>query len=159
MTMRNLTSICRLLCALLFMAVMSLGLTGCGHSIMGKVIKGDANKVELVYQSDPRLRTTGINNVEVTLRRDPNSANKQLAGRKRTEATGDFSMRIDNFGAGWMNEQWLLQTYITGFRSTNELIKLPPNDRRWRLLITVAPGTAEHVDDMDQIMREVEQFQ
>ena len=137
----------------------SLGLTGCGQNIMGKVIKGDSNTVELVHQSDPRLRTTGINNVEVTLRRDPHSANKQLAGRKRTEPTGDYSMRIDDFDASWAKEEWLLQTYATGYRSTNQLIKLPPNDRRWRLLITIAPGTAEAVDDMDQIMKEVEQFQ
>jgi len=161
MIMRNMLSVCRLAGAVLFLAATSLGLAGCGHTIMGRVIEGDASKVELVHESEPRLRTAGagVNNVEVSIRRDPNSASKQLAGRKRTEATGDFMLGVGGAGAGWLDEQWLLQTYASGYQSTNQLIELPPKSRKWRLLITIPRGTAEPVDDMDQIMREVEQFQ
>lgn len=128
------------------LAVIVCALQGCGgYTLRGKVVAGSTSSIELIHEIDQRLKQPGLGNVETLVRRDPKQARPDaatLAGRVRTDAAGDFSMSIGEYGAGWMQEQWLVQARLAGYQNASEIMKLPAKGSRWKLLITLAPGTA-----------------
>ena len=139
--------------------VSALALGGCsGYKLQGKVIRGDQSKIELVHMMDPRMKQTGLSNAEVLVRRDPKSMNPALAGHDRTSASGDFSMGIDEFGAGWMEEEWQIRGGLHGFQTAEAIMKLPKKGGKTRLLITLAPGAAAPVNEPDEIIHDIERF-
>lgn len=134
-------------------------LTGCGgYTLRGKVVQGTTSGFELVHEIDQRLKGPGIHNAEVMVRRDPRSLHPQLVGRDRSDSTGDFTISIDEFGAGWMEEQWLVQAGVTGYQNAEMEIKLPQKGSKWRLLITLAPGTFTPMNQPDELMQDYERF-
>lgn len=133
-------------------------LPGCGYTLRGKVVRGDTSSIELVHEMDQRLNGPGIANAETIVRRDPKSPSPQLVGQQRTGASGDFSMNISEFGAGWMQEQWLVQTRMSGFQNASAVMKLPAKDSKWQLLITLAPGVATPLDTHEEIVEDLERF-
>jgi hypothetical protein len=135
-----------------------LALTGCGYKLQGKVVRGEQSGIELVHVIDQRLKQTGLSNVEVLVRRDPKSMNPTLAGKDRTNASGDFSIGIDEFGAGWMDEQWQVRAGMHGHQNAEAIMKLPGKGSKWRLLITLAPGTATPLEEPDEIIQDIERF-
>ena len=130
-----------------FLTLLILGATfqlaGCNtYTLKGKVVKGDKSSIELVHEMDPRIRAFepgGIANVEVRVYRDPDNMNKKLGGRERTPVDGTFSIGLGDFGAGWMQEKWLIQAYSYGFQTAELHTKLPAKNAKTRLLITLAP--------------------
>src|SRR5882672_7857420 len=95
---------------LALIAAMTVALAGCGgYTLQGRVIRGTVPKVEIVHQMDLRLRSpagggpvgptdakslmppgAGVNNVEISLYRDPQSMDAHLADRDRTNGEGYF---------------------------------------------------------------------
>ncbi len=135
-------------------------LTGCNaYTLRGKVVHGSYSDIEVVHESDERLQQPGIAGAEVLVHRDPNKPNRYLVGRTRTNTGGEFTLLLNEFGAGWMEEQWRVQAIHRGNQNADTLMKLPPNQKKWRLLITLAPGTSTPADsEEDDWMRDYEQF-
>jgi hypothetical protein len=137
-----------------------LALPGCSsYTLRGKVVQGDTNSIELVHEIDQRLKQPGLSNVETLVRRDSKQtkpAAPELAGRVRTDATGDFWMPIDEYGAGWMQEQWLVQARLSGYQNASCKIKLPAKGSKWKLLITLAPGTSTPLIQPGEVIEEEE---
>lgn len=131
---------CKILGGIMMMAVLC-AMPGCGYTLRGKVVSGATGGITQVHQIDPSLRGPGVPDAEILIRRDPKSPNPQLVGHTRTDGNGDFSIHIGQFGAGWMQEQWLVQCVKQGFQNTEVLTELPSQDK-WQLLITIAPGTS-----------------
>jgi hypothetical protein len=141
------------------LVVLALSLTGCGgYALRGKVVQGPTSGFELVHEIDQRLKGPGIQNAEVMVRRDPQSLHPHLAGRDRTGANGDFAVPIGEFGAGWMEEQWLVQAAMSGYQNAELEMKLPAKGSKWRLLITLAPGSSTPLDQPDDVMGDYERF-
>jgi hypothetical protein len=133
-------------------------LPGCGYTLRGKVVRGETSSIEMVHEIDPRLKAPGIMNAEVMVRRDPKSPHPEMVGRTRTGDEGNFAMNIGQFGAGWMEEQWLVQAGMTGFTNAQQMSKLPPSGGKWQLLITLGPGQAAPLDQPDQITQEIDRY-
>lgn len=148
---------CRMLIGLMMIACLGVA-SGCGYSLRGKVVQGPVSGVEIVHETDQRLDGPGLANTEVLVRRDPESLRPHLVGQARTNSAGEFTMRIAEFGAGWMQELWLVQSTLSGHQNAHQLIKLPGKSSRSRLLITLAPGTATPVDQKGDYMQDFEQF-
>ena len=130
------------------------GLTGCSsYVIQGKVVAGPVSDMTFVAQDDMRLGKAGMSDVRVTLRRDPDRLSTHVVASVTTGAGGNFSLRVDEFGAGWMEEQWLLVARKGGFRNATWKQRLTMNHGKMRLLVTMAPGYSDpdlHEDLMDQ---------
>jgi hypothetical protein len=146
------------LLAVISVLLIALALPGCGYTLKGKVLRGDASNVDLMHDIDQRYKQQGMANVEVVVRRNPKDPNPELIGRTRTDAFGNFSMSIKEFGAGWMEEQWLVQARLAGHQNASAVMKLPAKDSKWGLLITLAPGTETPLDMHEEIMEDVERF-
>jgi len=141
-----------------FIVIALSSLPGCGYTLYGKVVRGEIASIETVHEIDPRLKGPGIINAEVIVRRDPKSPQPEMVGRTRSGDAGTFAMHIGEFGAGWMEEQWLVQAGMTGFANTQQMTKLPAGGGKWQLLITLAPGQSSPLDQPDQISQEIERF-
>jgi len=137
----------------------TLTLPGCNSYVLqGRVVRGVASEVQLVYASDERLKAQGgVDNVEVRISRDPTTLNRHLVGHSRSGGGGDFTIIMGEFGTGWMQEQWLVQAVAAGFGNAEQLTQLPSKNSKWRLLITLAPGTSEPVHEED-LRKEAERF-
>jgi hypothetical protein len=137
-------------------------LGGCNtYTLKGKVVRGETSSVELVHEMDPRIRAVapgGVGNVDVRVYRDPDTMNKKLSGRERTETDGMFSIGLGDFGAGWMQEQWLIQAACTGYANAELTTRLPSKNAKTRLLITLAPGTATDPDAAEDYLQDFEEF-
>lgn len=130
----------------------ALFLCSCGsYTLRGKVIEGFDSDVTVVSADDPRLNEPGIRQVRINVHRDPGGLAQELAGSGLSDADGTFAIELSAFGAGWMDETWLVETTRSGYRNAQRTIRLPSNTNRRQLLIIVAPGTAtpsEHRDDL-----------
>jgi hypothetical protein len=134
-------------------------LSGCNtYMLQGKVIRCAQSDIQLVYAGDERLQEPGVPSVDLRITRDPNSLNRHLVGRTSSSASGEFTILMDEFGTGWMQEQWLLQAIAAGFQNAQTIMELPGKNTKWRLLVTLAPGASTPAPDQDELMRDFEQF-
>ena len=171
----NTTRLLRLVCGLAAAIGVMPMLTACGYTLHGRVIRGQTPGVEIVHEMDLRMRSpagggptatpeksglmpagAGVNNVEVSIYRDPKTLNKKLADRDRSNGEGYFTLHLGKFGTGWMDEQWQVVTSVPGYGNVSTLVKLPVNGGKWRLLITVVPGTQTPAEP--DVMQQMEQF-
>ena len=143
---------CVLLCAL------SVLLVGCGgYTLQGRVIRGDFSEVRLVPSDSALLDGQGVGRVQVVLDRDPDSLGRERVAEFRTNTDGTFSVPISAFGAGWMDEAWLLETMRPGYSNTKARIRLPDGDSE-QLLIILAPGGAIPLDGREDLMEQYREF-
>ena len=133
-------------------------LSGCSaYMLQGKVVRGEVSDIELVYAGDERLSGPAAGGVEVRVTRDPTTMNRKLVGRTRSDAGGEFVIIMEDFGTGWMQEQWLVQAVGPGYQNAETMMELPSKNSKWRILVTVAQGVSEPIRDND-IMEDLEQF-
>ena len=94
------------------------GLSGCSSYVLhGKVVAGPISHMAFVGADDNRLGETGIDGVQVTLRRDPGRLSTYLAASAITDLDGNFSLVVYELGAGWMEEEWLVVARKPGFQN------------------------------------------
>ncbi len=140
------------------MALAAIALGGCNaYMIQGKVVRGESSGVALVYEGDERLDLPGVPNAEVRIVREPTNPNRHLVGQAHSGPSGEITVIMDEFGTGWMEETWLVQSQAGGFQNAETMMQLPSKGTKWRLLITLAPGASEPFRD-DDLMEDLERF-
>ena len=134
------------------------GLTGCGsYVIQGKVVAGPVSAMTFVAQDDMRLAEEGMSDVRVTLRRDPDRLSTRVVATVTTGGDGKFSLLVDELGAGWMEEQWLLVARKPRFQNAMWKQRLTMKHGKMRLLVTMTPGYSDP-DPHENLMDQYEQF-
>ncbi len=130
------------------------GLSGCRSYVLhGKVIAGPISHMAFVGADDNRLGEAGLGGVQVTLRRDPGRLSTHIAASAITDLDGNFSLVVDELGAGWMEEAWLLVARKPGLQNATWQQRLTMKHPKMQLLVTMTPGYSEpdrHEDLMDQ---------
>ena len=130
------------------------GLTGCSsYVIQGKVVVGPVSSMTFVSPDDTRLGEAGMSDVRVTLRRDPDRLSTRVVASVTTDGDGKFSLDVNELGAGWMEEQWLLAARKPRFENAMWKQRLTMKHGKMRLLVTMTPGYSDpdpHEDLMDQ---------
>ncbi len=144
--------------AQLVVAVSLMPGCGSGYVIHGKAIRGDYSSVTFVHPDDSRLQEPGVADVRVFLFRDPNSLGRELVGSTSSGERGNFIIPINTFGAGWLDEQWLVHTYLPGSQSAESILTLPKPDMNLKMLITLGRGVAVMPKMSDDLMQQYEKF-
>ena len=135
------------------------GLAGCqSYVLKGKVTRGSLSTMSLVEPDDPRLAEPGVQNVQIAVHRDPGRLAIRLAGRSLSNARGAFAVELDEFGAGWMDEEWLVIATRRGFETAQLQLRIPSRKDPRRLLIILAPGISEVPDLRDDLIEQYERF-
>lgn len=131
--------------------------------LRGRVVEGPGAGMSLVSADDPQMHAAGsgaypgIAGAHVAVTRDPGRGSRQLVGEAASAADGSFAIPIDAFGAGWMEEEWLLQAWARGYRTVEHVTPLPLNGGT-RLLIVLTPGAAIEPRRPEDLMKEADRF-
>ena len=135
-------------------------LSGCGSSyaIRGKAVRGEFSSVSFVSADDSRLQNEGVTNVEVSLLRDPARGDREVAARANTNDVGEFVMPVNQYGAGWMIEDWMIHTYRPGYQSAQSFVSLNKPKMNMVLLVTLGRGKAEKPHMPDDVWQQYEHF-
>ncbi len=144
--------------ALLIVAALPAAL-GCGsYTLSGKIIRGSISTMSLVDPVDSRLSEPGVRHVQIVIYRDPDRLAIRAAGRALSDANGRFNLEVDGFGAGWMEEEWLIRAWRQGFATAELQLRLPAKADPKPLLIVIAPGVSETPAKPQDLMEQYERF-
>jgi len=118
---------------------LGLALGACeSYSMRGHVIRGDVSYIQIVSADDSRLSEPGISGARVGAHLDPGRLNRKFLGSTMTDGNGDFSLPIDEVGAGWLEYDISVVSYRDGFMGAEQFFRIPKAERR--VLIMLAPG-------------------
>jgi len=130
----------RLLASVVSLATL---VTGCTYELRGRVLETNYDSVQIVPIDDVLLdEGAPITGARLVLTRDPGQLNSADVTSAVAARDGWFTLRVEEFGGGWMEEQWGVRVSRTGFTGTEELITLPFDPKKSALLVTLSRGAA-----------------
>lgn len=118
-------------------------LSGCGYHLSGRVVEGGFDSVDMLPRSQAEdAGGAPVVGAMVELYRDPQTPKRKLVGTARTDDRGEFTIVLQDFGAGWMEERWLVRIRRNGYKGAEQSIELPGSPDGWRMLGTLTRGRA-----------------
>lgn len=136
------------------------GGVGCSsYAMRGRVIEGHRAAVEIVSRDDPRLtmQEPGLADASVWVTLDPEKLNARAIGSGVSDATGNFAIPVDVAGAGVLLHEVRVAATRPKFLDASDQFVLPGS--RQRVLITMASGTPNRVDERPLLERTLEEAQ
>ena len=138
--------------------VLQAGCSGGGYLLRGRVVEGEMGSIGFVPADDPRLAEPGIGGAKIVIHRDGDKPWPQRVAAGSSGPGGEITIQIDEFGAGWMIERWLIEIYKWGYETREAIVDLPGQSDNRRLLITLAPGAASPLRPERGLMDQYERF-
>jgi hypothetical protein len=143
--------------ALLLLLLFATGV-GCGRTIQTRVVKGEITTVGFVPTASPGLDGPGVSGVRITFTRDPTSPGRKVIAEATTDERGAVAVQLDSFGAGMLEEEWLVEAYAPGYETASQILRLPFDGSGNRLLITLVPGRAVRPARPDDYLQDYERY-
>lgn len=126
-------SLFSLLCLLL------LVMSACSsYKLQGRVVRGTGSYIQVVDADDPRLEGAGIAGAQVTVTLDPQRLKRKVIGSTTTDGNGNFSIAIDEPGAGFLEYDIGIKASGQGLIHALSFMELPSSRRR--VLVTLQVG-------------------
>ena len=141
--------------SLLALAV-SLALPGCAYRLDGKVVDGFSG-VSIGRADDPDARKSGIGGATVELVREPDTMNRTVAARATSDDAGRFTLEVNGFGAGWMEEQWQIRVRRSGFETIETDLQLPREPKDRLAIVTMARGKSRPFREPENARRLIDE--
>lgn len=120
------------------LALLMTLLGGCDYTIRGRVVQSDMSIVQWVPEGSP-LPGAPVQGATVSIVRDPNGMSPTTAGQTTTGADGSFALKVDGFGAGWMEEVWLIRASRQRVGVAEAIERLPGSPGGQWLILSLAP--------------------
>lgn len=124
-----------------FTLPVALALTGCGYVIEGRVVQGEMASADWSSKGD-LVAGAPVSGATVTIIRDPDRLSRAVVGTALTGADGTFRLAVGGFGAGWMDEEWLI---VASARHGGAMWRgaWPSSASGHALIFAIAPGGAD----------------
>lgn len=130
--------------SLFFIAAIISG--GCeSFVIQGKVVQGSISTMNFVSHENKGLDIVGLAGAKITVYRNPDSLSTKVAGTAISDDQGRFVIKLDDFGAGWMIEQWNIIAQKRGYANVFLQQSLTSDHEQQTLLVTMTPGYSQPV--------------
>lgn len=151
---------------LLLLACLVLPLAGCGYTIKGVVVRGEMSFIQWVPAGSPPPGEP-IEGASVVVVRDADRMRPVEAGRATSGPDGTFALSVDGFGAGWMEESWLIRGSKSRAGSAEIYERLPSSPDGLLLVITLGGegdaalpwrGTFDRRETGQSLREEVERY-
>lgn len=117
----------------------ALAAGGCGYTLRGQVVLGEASYVTVVDRDDPRLDGAPVPGASLHLQLDPHKPQRKSLGTATSGGAGDFAMSVNEFGAGVLDLDVAVFSRRPEFTPAEGYFRLPDQGRR--VLVVMAPGT------------------
>ena len=140
-------------------AMAALG--GCAYRLDGKVVDGFGSAT-VGRTDDADAHKGGIGGASVELIRDTGTMNRSVAARAVSGSDGRFTLDVQGFGAGWMDERWLLRVRRNGCENVESEMSLPSSTSGRLLIVTMARGRSTPFRDPENagsIMDEARRYE
>ena len=125
--------------ALTILASATLLVTACAHQVRGVVRLGQNSYVQVVDADDPRLdQGDAVVGARVSSVVAPQSLNSTALVSVASDATGAFSIPVENFGAGWLEYELGVVCRKDRHAPAEGFFPMPGSGQR--LLIVLKPG-------------------
>lgn len=147
-----------ILLILLAAALVLPACSGGGYALSGRVVEGDLSMLSFVEADDPLLDGRGVGGVKIVIYRDGDKPWPKRVTEGRSRADGEVTIPINEFGAGWMIEQWLVEAHKPGYQSCEAILTFPSSGSGRELLITLTPGESRPLRLRDELMEQYEQY-
>ncbi len=148
--------------SVVFVFGLLLFLSGCGGYVLnGRVVRSMSSGesgVRFVALGDSDLDRVGVGGVEVMVTRNPSHRMSAELFTVRTRPDGRFSLSLNAFGAGWMEERWRIESFKEGFENAERVLTLPKSSGERQLLILVSPGSADPPHPRNELMDQYEKY-
>ena len=133
---------------------------GChsSYTLRGRAVEGEFSMLDFVGPHDEMLASPGIANAEVRIWRDPTRPNRSLVATERSRSDGGIAIPLSAFGAGWMEEQWLIEVVRPGYDTVSQLVTLPSPGSDERLLVILAEGASVQPTMPENLWEEYERY-
>lgn len=115
---------------------------GCAYTLEGRVLEGPGS-AEVVATADGDMGGKPVAGVRIDLIRDHTNMNRTQVATAVSGKDGRFKLVVDAFGAGWMEEEWLVRAGRSGYQNVENPLRLPGSTGGKLLLVTVARGRSE----------------
>jgi hypothetical protein len=154
------TSLPRTLRRLVTLVALSMLFGGCStYELRGLVVQGDGvSHVSLVPSSDARLENFPVKGVLVELLRDPDAPWHSVVASATSDANGAFVLRVNEFGTGWMNEQWMIRATAHGTQDASLTLQLPGSPGSQRVLVEMVAGSTAPGYEAEDLMEQYELY-
>jgi hypothetical protein len=136
-------------------------LAGCAYRLDGKVVDGFGGAT-VGRSDDADARKGGIGGASIELIRDSGTMNRTVAARAMSGSDGRFTLDVQGFGAGWMEERWLLRVRRNGCENVESELSLPGSTSGRLLIVTMARGRSAPFRDPESgssLMDEARQYE
>ena len=145
---------------LVALAALPLLLAGCSaYEIRGLAVQGDSvSQVSIVPASDARLESFGMPGVVVELWRDPDTPWNSVVATATSDEDGAFVLRINEFGAGWMDERWMIRATSHATQDAAITLELPGAPGSKRVLVEMAGGSSAPGYEAEDLMEQYELY-
>jgi hypothetical protein len=105
----------------------------------GRVVQGDTSYITVVDKDDHRLEEeNGVSGVLLKLQLDPGRINRRTMAEQTSGSDGLFSLPVDEFGAGVLEQECGLLARRRGFKSAEGVFMMPGGSKQ--ILIVLEPG-------------------
>lgn len=143
----------------LFALLLALGGCGGAYKLQGRVIPGSVSEIYFVSADDARLASgESVGGASILVDRDPDVLGRETVAQGRSDDSGNFSIAINEFGAGWMDEVWAIQGARSGHESVERRLALPSSRQNQRLLIVLARGAYSAPVGQEDLWEQYERF-
>ena len=117
-------------------------LGGCSpYQLRGTVVEGPVTRMEVVDAGDTRLagdRYPPVGGAAVAVTVDPDRLSAKPKGAATTDTGGNFSLKVDEFGAGSLKYDVGVTAGKAGYQTATDTFPLPGRGKR--VLIMIKPG-------------------
>jgi predicted small secreted protein len=106
--------------------------------VVGRVVTGEISHVGVVDGSDSRLKTNGLDGIEVTISQASGGGSNSMIGRAVTTGGGHFSIKVD--ASAWPTDR--VQVRATGdfYATARGLVFLPRDGQQLLILMERTAG-------------------
>jgi hypothetical protein len=113
-------------------------LAGCATTINGVAYRGDMSVIDWAEPNAMPAQGQPAAGASITVMRDPTRPSREVVGRGVAGQDGTFSIKLDAFGAGWMEEEWLIR--VAGKGGSAEYLGPLQPDRKLIAIISRSGG-------------------
>ncbi len=106
--------------------------------VAGRIVSGEISHVGVVDGSDSRLKTTGLDGIEVTIARTGGSGSSSVIARAVTTGGGNFSMKVDS--NAWPTDRVRVRATGDDYATARGLVFLPREGQKLLILMERTAG-------------------
>ncbi|MBL9141467.1 MAG: hypothetical protein JNK53_06325 [Phycisphaerae bacterium] len=134
--------------------------SGCAYTLEGRALEGHGS-IEITDSAGGDNLGQPVAGVRIDLIRDPYTMNRTQVATAVSGKDGRFKLTVGAFGAGWMEEEWIVRASRSGYSNIEAPLSLPGSTGGRLMVVSIARGRSGKFQDpvtSDSLLDEARKF-